>query len=132
MTGFIRRLFGSKQAETDASSGAKPKNTGAYYLKPDDAKTYGDIDYMRTAKTVKRTFPKGDARIRSVSSDQDINAAESVTNSVPNSTPPAQMQSFRPAEPPSNISKPSESTSERRKPDNNMDMFRNMAKDIRK
>ena len=31
---------------------------GAFFLEPDDAKSFGDIDYMRTAKTVKKTFAK--------------------------------------------------------------------------
>ncbi|MGF1535372.1 MAG: hypothetical protein ACFB4J_02640 [Elainellaceae cyanobacterium] len=127
MTGFIRGLFGARKNETDAGRGpAKPKNTGSYYLNPDDAKTYGDIDYMRTAKTVKRTFPKGDARVRQISSEQDVNASNAPTNSAP-------AQSFRPAEPPKNTSAPSvDSSSNRRKPDSGMDVFRNMAKDIRK
>lgn len=30
----------------------------SYFLEPDDAKTMGDIDYMRTPKKVKRTFAK--------------------------------------------------------------------------
>jgi hypothetical protein len=29
-----------------------------FFLEPDDAKTFGDIDYMRKAKRVKRTFAK--------------------------------------------------------------------------
>ena len=29
----------------------------SYFLEPDDSKTMGDIDYMRTSKKVKRTFP---------------------------------------------------------------------------
>ncbi|MGB3616304.1 MAG: hypothetical protein WBA10_21105 [Elainellaceae cyanobacterium] len=128
MTGFIRGLFGSKKNETDAGSSARPKPTGTYYLSSDDAKTYGDIDYMRTAKTVKRTFPKGDARIRSISSDQE----KSVTESVPKSIPSPQAQSFRPSAPPLKSSAPPTGAADRRKPDNNMDMFRNMAKDIRK
>jgi len=31
---------------------------GSVFLDPDDAKTMGDIDYMRTPKKIKRTFAK--------------------------------------------------------------------------
>ena len=129
MTGFIRRLIGSRQAENSSGSNATPKNTGAYYLNPDDAKTFGDIDYMRTSKTVKRTFPKGGPRVRSVSSDQDVDA-----NAVSQSTASSSTnQTFRPAAPLKDTTAPKvDSSSDRRAPDNSMDMFRNMAKDIRK
>jgi len=134
MTGFIRGLFGSKKNENNANNGARPKSTGSYYLSSDDAKTYGDIDYMRKAKTVKRTFPKGAPRITSVSADKE----KRVTESAPKSIPSSQAQSFRPSTsfnnstPSFKSSAPPTSSTERRTPDNSMDMFRDMAKDIRK
>lgn len=130
MTGFIRGLFGSRKNETDQGSGAQPKSGGAYYLSSDDAKTFGDIDYMRTSKTVKRTFPKGGPRVRSISSDKDVDA-NAVNRSTTNVS--STNQTFRPAAPPTNSTAPAvDSSSNRRAPDDSMDMFRNMAKDIRK
>ena len=43
MTGFIRGLFGRKNQQTRA---AQPMHTGAFFLNEDDAKTFGDFDYM--------------------------------------------------------------------------------------
>ena len=50
-----------------------------FFLSPDDAMTMGDIDYMRTSKRTRRTFPKtlknkdGFALENEVSSVQDNN-----------------------------------------------------------
>ncbi len=54
-----------------------PKND--FFLDPDEAQTFGDIDYMRKSKKVRRTFPKtlknpdGFAIERSVSSGKEEN-----------------------------------------------------------
>jgi hypothetical protein len=50
MTGFIRGLF-SKKDKTEAPS-------GSFYLDSDEAKTLGNLEYMRTPNTVRRTFAK--------------------------------------------------------------------------
>jgi len=48
-----------------------------FFLEPDEAQTFGDIDYMRKTKKVRRTFPKtlknpdGFAIERSVSSGKE-------------------------------------------------------------
>ncbi|MBF2055739.1 MAG: hypothetical protein IGQ45_00665 [Cyanobacterium sp. T60_A2020_053] len=108
---------------------------GAYFLEPDDAKTYGDIDYMRKVKTVRRTFPKtynsdGAELIQDVSSEKmvkktgfqaqksydSVKTDNSVESSSFNSEP-----SFQPSNPQKN-----------RSTDTNMDMFRKMAKGIKK
>ncbi|MEO0948436.1 MAG: hypothetical protein AAFY11_09900 [Cyanobacteria bacterium J06641_5] len=46
--GILQRLFGRDPNEKKE----------AYFLEPDDAKTYGDIDYMRKPQIIKRTFAK--------------------------------------------------------------------------
>lgn len=46
--GIWQRLFGRDPNE--------PKES--FFLEPDDAKTYGDIDYMRKPQIIKRTFAK--------------------------------------------------------------------------
>ncbi|MEM7770319.1 MAG: hypothetical protein AAGA75_09360 [Cyanobacteria bacterium P01_E01_bin.6] len=128
-------------------------NQGSFFLDPDDAKTFGDIDYMRTSKTVKRTFPKGKgpARVRSISAmKEEAGNATSMTGSSSSTTsswgtpggtwgnpvtpkaPEASQPSVEKNE--SAFAPPEEKTksSNQSSPDNSMDMFRNMAKEIRK
>lgn len=50
MTGFIRGLF-SKKKKPEAPS-------NAFFLDDDSAKSLGNLDYMRTPNTVRRTFAK--------------------------------------------------------------------------
>jgi hypothetical protein len=136
-----------------------------FFLEPDDAMTMGDINYMRTSKRTRRTFPKtlsnksGFAVENEVSSMEDrsnlykggntnqnttVNtvfnptpssqsqpgvtggSAVTQTNSVREFTPEAQSMSQ------SSFDAPQSSTEKRRPSDNSMDMFRNMAKNIRK
>ncbi|NJL51155.1 MAG: hypothetical protein HC930_01160 [Hydrococcus sp. SU_1_0] len=134
-----------------------------FFLSPDDAMTMGDIDYMRTSKRTRRTFPKtlsnkdGFAVENEVSSMEDRNnfykggsnsqsttvnsvfnstfssqsavnssSASSQTNPVGESSPEAKSMSQ------SSFDAPKPSAEKRRPSDNSMDMFRNMAKNIRK
>lgn len=139
MTGFIRGLFGKGKQEIAPDVEPKQqKNEGAYFLDPDDAKTFGDIDYMRKAKTVKRTFAKGSARVRQISAmdDQEVNENGSVAPKPSSSTsmgmgsPSTNGQSSQ-----SSFSSSQSSTPRRTADsgsDSSMDMFRNMAKEIRK
>lgn len=141
MTGFIRGLFGRKPKK--AQNTIKAQQSGqAYFLDDDSAKTLGDIDYMRKSKQIRRTFPKvdesfnvaGSERVRQVSAmeDRDYSGNSQPTPSVGN-TPGASMN------PNSSTSSNSSSTSsnsdfQRRtaNTDTNMDMFRNMAKNIKR
>ncbi len=143
-------------------------NGTSYFLDDDDAKTFGDIDYMRKEITVERTYPKGKAE--DVPIDKYVppalnkgkkNRAQS-SSSVPykpqsqNYTPPTSTSSFAPqsqsfapqtpvqppaapaAEAPQSPDQetpaPSFSPPEPKKSsgDGSMDMFRNMAKKIRR
>lgn len=123
-----------------------------FFLDPDDAQTMGDINYMRMAKKVRRTFPKtlknpdGFAIEKSVASERnnDFSGVNSFQpKSISNNNQP--QSSFKtPASKPISESAPAskpiveftpppKSTSEqKRKGDDGMDMFRNMAKNIRK
>ncbi len=139
MTGFIKGLFGSKgQAKETSVERSAPKPTAqdstAYFLDMDDARTMGNAEYMRTAKKTRRTFPKTvdnqitefEQEVSSVDAGKDKAAkkvaesngavsmngasADSVSGSVPSD---AEVRT-------------------RRASDSSLDMFRNMAKDIRK
>ncbi len=138
MTGFIRGLFKKQQplpgeeAETKqttpkAKKAKKQKrNSEAYFLSNDDAKTFGNIDYMRTASSIRRTFPKTLGSEKGAEFIQQVSSLEKTTgnnsnNSQSKTTP--ETQKF--------IAK-DDSSSKRRRTDTSMDMFRNMARDMKK
>ncbi|MFM2313275.1 MAG: hypothetical protein RLZZ04_2551 [Cyanobacteriota bacterium] len=136
-----------------------------FFLEPDDAMTMGDINYMRTSKRTRRTFPKtlsnknGFAVENEVSSMEDRNNLykgsntnqNTTVNTVFNPTPSSQSQpgvtggsavtqtnpvrEFTPeaqSMSQSSFDAPKPSAEKRRPSDNSMDMFRNMAKNIRR
>lgn len=118
MAGFFG-LFGKKNKQDNT-----PKD--AFFLPPDESKTYGDIDYMRTSKTIRRTFvktvgnPKGGEVVSQVSSNKAIKADGSDAKRI---TPKSTDSSFV------STSEKSFSTN---KVDSSMDMFRQMAKKVKK
>ncbi len=139
MTGFIRGLFGGKaQNPGESDRPVRPKREvqkpadpqgGAFFLDPDDAKSYGDIDYMRTVKTVRRTFAKKRGETGEKESIRQISAMDSMRmqeNGTPEQKPAAPESTFQPT-----IKKDTASF-DRRKTDTNLDMFRQMAKDMKK
>ncbi len=133
-----------------------------FFLSPDDSQTLGDINYMRKSVRVRRTFPKtlknkdGFAveKVVSATQSQDDsfngNGASSF-NSVSNSNGASSFNSFSNSNG-STSSQPdvqatTEATTEEIKPvqpaetasrqqriqtDTNLDMFRNMARNIRR
>ncbi len=134
MTGFIKKLFGSKSKDSEASveaiKPARVERGNAYYLNADEAQTYGNLEYMRSSKTVRHTFPKAkvgkeNAQVRVISS-----SAASSFNGVP-AAPLTPNQSTSQATSQGSDSVNSDAAS-RRRPDASMDMFRNMARDIKK
>ncbi len=133
MTGFVKRLFGSKSKDTsEAAPAAKPRSSASgYYLDPDSAKSLGNVDYMRTAKAVKHTFPKTASspeekeQIKLVSS---MDATELSKYEAEAAAKTANAEQSKAQVSPTNTGE----VAERRRLDSSMDMFRNMAKDIRK
>jgi hypothetical protein len=129
MTGWIRRFFGSKQkseSQPEETPSSAPKKVRSYYLDPDEAKSLGNVEYMRTARTVEKTFMGGKYRtVESVSALEvvDITEKTDATPSPDDVSPqtPTGKQSQAPASP-----------SPRRQAGNDMDMFRNMARDIKR
>jgi hypothetical protein len=124
MTGFIRGLFGKKKEEGEEQENIiKKDNPREFFLDPDNAKTYGNIDYMRTAKSVRKTYPKGDLEVV-----ESISAMEKrdITDSV--AEPKKTIKSE-----PTSTSKMGVPIPERKSSEGGgMDMFRKMAKDINK
>ncbi len=126
MTGFIRGLFGGRKQQS-AETTIKPQSASqAYFLDDDAAKTLGDIDYMRKSKQIRHTFPKvegfnvgGTEKVHQVSAMED-------RDYMPEETTPSSST-------PSSSSLGSQSFQRRNaKTDTNMDMFRNMAKNIKR
>ena len=150
--GLFEFVFG-KGAPKDENA---PKE--AFYLTPDDAKSFGDIEYMRSSKTVKRTFAKKKGETEHMESVKQISATTasevspvsnnsyaqpsvtfaSVAASIPATPAPAAEPAPAAAEAKSESAEtesapaPAAEPAPRRKPNNDMDMFRNMAKSIRK
>lgn len=137
--GLFEAIFG-KGASKDETA---PKQ--AFYLNDDDAKSFGNIEYMRSNKTVRRTFAKKKDQdhlesVRQISALKKVNldgspvkgqasygVSESTNNSPSYSAAPTPSFDSKPATP------QSPSSASRRKPSSSdMDMFRDMAKKIGK
>ncbi len=128
MTGWIRRFFGSKKAESqpEETSSSRPKKVRSFYLDPDEAKSLGNVEYMRTARTVEKTFMGGKYRtVESISALEVVDITEKTETTpspedvIPKTSTPQQSQS--PASP-----------APRRQAGSDMDTFRNMARDIKR
>jgi hypothetical protein len=93
----------------------------SFFLEPDEAKSMGNIDYMRTARKVRKTYPTTKAWGAGF-------AEETVTSALDKGvSKPSLFEVERKA---AEEAKPE--VAERRKATSDLDMFRNMAKDIRK
>lgn len=132
MVGFIKKLFGSKSNNNEE----KPKRQKAFYLDPDDAKTYGDIDYMRESRKTRKTFPKtldnpeGSELVEEVSAMNKKSLSKSNSNQQngkTNNQPSQEAQEGK-----MYSAKDDPSLQQRRKSDSSLDTFRNMARDIKK
>lgn len=141
MTGFIRGLFGgSKEKRPPQEPKVSQPRQGAFFLDSDEAKTYGNLDYMRTAKTIRRTFPKStlgtvlkdQEQTKQISADQSRNVAEQFSTSQSSSSSGFQTTSGAGTQ--QSSAQNSQTKIERRRPkdSSSMDTFRNMARDMRK
>ena len=120
-------LFGGKKKKDQAQS---RDEKDSFFLNPDEAKSMGDIDYMRLSKKIRRTFPKTPGNqvteiVKEVSSIK-VSIQSDLSNGVNTQSTWGQPQT-------ENVSQPeSESKPTRRVNDTSMDLFRQMAKDIKK
>lgn len=129
--GIFEFVFG-KSAPKDDSKGKQ-----AYYLNDDDSKSFGDIDYMRSSKTVKRTFAKKKGQTEHMESVRQISATKAgvadpnaglfspLTQAAVSNNDSAGSTGF-------SSSAPQSARPRRTAKSSDMDMFRNMAKEIRK
>lgn len=127
MIGLVKGLFSSKSKVTveveQVEMPAPMQKPQAFYLSADDAKTFGNIEYMRTAKTVRRSFPK-----EKLGKDneyvQTISAMEKISKELSLGSSAASEVKL--------VSQTDAEIAQRRQADTSMDMFRNMARDMRK
>ena len=104
-----------------------------FFLTPDEAQTMGDINYMRKSVRVRHTFPKtlknpdGFEVVKEVSSSEDrsMNRLNRISNN--NKTTNSTSQSTI-----NTSSTVTSSYSQIRPQSTNMDIFRNMARNIKK
>lgn len=120
-------LFGKKTKYVDEPNGEVPQEEKkeAFFLKSDDAKSLGNAEFMRKPNTIRRTFPKrpggkGAEIIQEISSMEKTRAGSNGVVSKESTAPKAES------------SPAAAVNTERRRSDNSMDMFRQMARDIKK
>lgn len=121
MAGFFGLFSGRKAKFVDEpdTTTVQPQRKEAFFLDNDTAKTLGDTEFMRKPITIRRTFAKGGELVQEISSMEKRKAGP---QSVPS-----------PKEKESGTSQTTSSPSaERRRSDDSMDMFRNMARNIKK
>ncbi|MDX2097141.1 MAG: hypothetical protein SFW36_05140 [Leptolyngbyaceae cyanobacterium bins.59] len=134
MVAFIKGIFGSKKKnEVEATPEVQPTQPAAaksqaYFLDADEARTFGDVDYMRSARSVRRTFPAGQGEMEVI---KQVSAMKMVVEGELVSEMPAPKTAETASEPPKMAGSSSE-VGERRRTDTNMDMFRSMARNINK
>lgn len=146
MTGFIRGFFGGKakaeetplESNNGASSNGAATTNGAvsqpaptskaFFLNDDEAKSLGNVEYMRKAVKIRRTFPKTAgsnvkeivAEISSLEKKLELSQAQiEIVNPAPAAQPESAILN-------------QDAIAERRSTDTSMDMFRNMARDLKK
>ncbi|MBD2081245.1 hypothetical protein [Leptolyngbya sp. FACHB-17] len=137
MTGFIRGLFSkSKSNETEApverpkkeKAERLKKESAAFFLEATEAQTFGNSEYMKASKRIRRTFPKTVDSPDEKEYIQELSAMGRVTpgKAKVEIVDPKQEAKSSPTAP------IEDAAAQRRKAASDMDMFRKMAKDIRK
>ncbi|NEQ84440.1 MAG: hypothetical protein F6K26_31000 [Moorea sp. SIO2I5] len=132
--GLFGNLFNSKtkyvdQDSQDMAQSREAKRSQEYFLDTDQAKTMGNIDYMRSNVKVKKSFPKTKTAVLSGEVVEQISATDKVTlsrNQTPMATSKPGSQSGATSGQNGQVS------SQRRRPDSSLDPFLKMAQDLRK
>lgn len=147
MTGFIRGLFQPKAQSSEVQktkvekTEAKPKErpqpeklsraekvSRAFFLDGTEAGGLGNVEYMKAVKKVRRTFPKTIDQIEELELVQEISALIRTVGGQSSASSSDVMQSEQ-----SQTSTPTnDEVAQRRRTDSSMDMFRKMARDIKK
>ncbi|MEN9204745.1 MAG: hypothetical protein Q6J68_00635 [Thermostichales cyanobacterium SZTDM-1c_bins_54] len=96
----------------------------AFFLDPDEAKTLGNVEYMRTPRTVRKTFPKivGNQK-ETLEIIESVSAVEKVRLNQPEPEPTPAAEASPPGEAPE---------AGRRRPSDDLNPWRSLAREIRK
>ncbi len=121
-------LFGSKTKYVDEPNTASTEQNGneqgsPYFLESDDAKTYGNIEFMQKSHTIKRSFPK---TLKGVGAKVVAQVSSMEKAKFKGNNPVSPNPSVTP------VVKSSVETPTRRTADSHLDMFRKMAKEMKK
>ncbi len=122
-------LFGKKARyveDIEANPSPQSEKKEAFFLESDDAKSLGNAEYMRTPIKIKRSFPKtvnseGGEVVKEVSA-MEVKKIQANGQPAPSAKTDSALS-------------PANSTpvnGDRRSSDNSLDMFRQMAKDLKK
>ncbi len=114
-------FFGGKSKDAEAVN-TDSSNGKSYYLNMDEAQSLGNVDYMRTAKKIRRTFPKT-VNNPEMELEKEVSAMNMSDGS---SAGQSSTEGF------SGAAATDPQITERRKSDSSLDMFRSMAKEMRK
>ncbi|NEO99873.1 MAG: hypothetical protein F6K58_14570 [Symploca sp. SIO2E9] len=131
--GFLSNLFGLQtkyvdEVPEDTKQPEAEQNQKAFFLEPDQAKTLGDIEYMRTPTTVKKSFPKTKSNPKGTEVIGKASATEKVIFSNNQQVAPSSNPETKPVVE-ANQQEPKRPSASN---DSSMDMFRKMARDIKK
>ena len=108
-----------------------------FFLSPDDSQTMGDINYMRKSVRVRRTFPKTLKNKDGFAIEKEVSAsgARDTSNFNRNGNGFANSQTdFKAMAEDIKSAQPAQTNSQqqRSKTDTNLDMFRNMARNMKR
>jgi hypothetical protein len=148
MTGFIRGLFQPKTQSSEAEktkvekTEAKPKErpqpkklsraekvSRAFFLDGTEAGGLGNVEYMKAARKVRRTFPKTIDQLEELELVQEVSA---LIRTVGGQLSASSSSDVAKSEPSQTSTPTNNEVAERRRTDSSMDMFRKMARDIKK
>ena len=127
MAGFFG-LFGrnTKYVDEPTPEVPEPEKQEAFFLEPDDAKTLGNVEFMRKKNLIKHTFPKtksskGGEVVQEISSLEKKKVTGKGASPRPSPSPTSQ---------PANHT--GSASASRRASDSSLDSFREMAREIKK
>ena len=89
---FVEQLTGG-EGSGDAATAEQPKEE--FFLNPDDARSLGDVEYMRAPRTIKRTFPNAADPEKPLEFEAVVTASEKVIS--PEKDKPTGLPSVTPA-----------------------------------
>ncbi|MEM9535906.1 MAG: phycobilisome rod-core linker polypeptide [Cyanobacteria bacterium P01_A01_bin.3] len=92
---FVEQLTGGDSGGDASVTAEQPKEE--FFLNPDDARSLGDVEYMRTPRTIKRTFPNAADPEKPLEFEAVVTASQKVIS--PEKDKPTGLPSVTPTKP---------------------------------